>query len=197
MICRKSWITSLSSFLNGYPWTDFRWTFQRLTLLFSNQKINLRFVLPFWLIRRQLMKWTVKYLGVLIDSQLTFKNHIDELTKKISRAIGVLYKLRPYVNTKILTNVYYAIIYPFLLYGITIWGNASLNLITPIHILQKKFVRLATFNDSYSEQHGPLVHTPPLFYELKLLTIFDVFKLQAGKFVYESINGIGPSSLSI
>ena len=136
----------------------------------------------------------VKYLGVLIDSQLTFRNHIDELTKKISRAIGVLYKLRPYVTTKILTNVYYAIVYPFLLYGIVIWGNASVNLINPIHILQKKFVRMATFNDNYPIPRGPLAHTPLLFYELKLLTIFDIFKLQVGKFVYESLNNIGPSS---
>ena len=55
----------------------------------------------------------VKYLGVLIDSHLSFKFHIDELTKKFSRGIGILYKLRHYVTTKILTNVYYAIIYPF------------------------------------------------------------------------------------
>ena len=80
----------------------------------------------------------VRYLGILIDSQLTFKNHIDELNKNISRAIGVLYKLRPYVTTKILTNLYCAIVYPFLLYGITVWGNASKALLTPIHILQKK-----------------------------------------------------------
>ena len=35
----------------------------------------------------------VQYLGVLIDSKLTFKYHIDELNKnrKVSRAIGVLY----------------------------------------------------------------------------------------------------------
>ena len=69
----------------------------------------------------------VKYLGILIDSQLSFKYHIEELNKKISRAIGLLYKLRPFVTTKILINVYYAIVYPFLLYGITIWGNASSN----------------------------------------------------------------------
>ena len=61
----------------------------------------------------------VKYLGVLIDSHLSFKYHIDQLTKKISRGIGILYKLCHYVTTKILTNVYYAIIYPFLLYGVT------------------------------------------------------------------------------
>ena len=36
----------------------------------------------------------VKYLGILIDSQLTFKYHINELNKKVSRAIGILYKLQ-------------------------------------------------------------------------------------------------------
>ena len=58
----------------------------------------------------------VKYFGVLIDSQLTLKHHIDELNKKVSRSIGILYKLRPFVTQKILCNVYYAIVYPFLLY---------------------------------------------------------------------------------
>ena len=83
----------------------------------------------------------VKYLGILIDSQLTFKYHIDELNKKVSRAIGILYRLRPFVTSKILCNVYYAIIYPFLLYGIVICGNTIRTLLEPIHILQKKFVR--------------------------------------------------------
>ena len=40
----------------------------------------------------------VKYLGVLIDSKLTFKYHIGELNRKVSGAIGVLYKLRPFVT---------------------------------------------------------------------------------------------------
>ena len=116
----------------------------------------------------------VKYLGVLIDSHLTFKNHIDDLTKYISRGIGNFYKLRHYVTREILTNVYYAIIYPFLLYGITIWGSASNTLLISLHILQKKFVRLATFNDTYPVY--PLTHTPPLFHKLNLLTIFDTYK---------------------
>ena len=135
----------------------------------------------------------VKYLGILIDSHLSFKFHIDELTKKISRGIGILYKLRHFVTTKILTNVYYAIIYPFLLYGITTWGHASKTLLSPLHILQKKFVRMATFNDTYPLIPGPLTHTPPLFYKLNLLTIFDIYNLQLGKLVYDSLNNIGPT----
>ena len=126
----------------------------------------------------------VKYLGILIDSQLTFKQHINELRKKISRSIGILYKLRPFVNPKILTNVYYAIIMLLFI--------ANDTLLKPIHRLQKKFVRMATFND-YPVIHGPLAHTPPLFYKLRILTIYEIFKLQVGKLVYQSIKGLGPA----
>ena len=136
---------------------------------------------------------SVKYLGILIDSQLTFKNHIDELSKKVSRAIGVLYKLRPYVTAKILTSVYYAIVYPFLLYGIVVWGNASKTFLEPIHKMQKKIVRMITYNDNFPIIPGPLAHTPPLFHKLKILKIYDIFKLQVGKFVFESLNNIGPA----
>ena len=135
----------------------------------------------------------VKYLGVLIDSNLSFKYHIEELTKKVARAIGVLYKIKPFVSAKILTNIYYAIIYPFLLYGVVVWGNASNVLLKPIHILQKTFVRMATNNDTYFTIHRGLAHTPPLFNQLNLLTIYDIFKLQVAKLVYESVNDIGPT----
>ena len=83
---------------------------------------------------------SVKYLGILLDSQLTYKNQINALSKKVSRLIGVLYKLRPFVTSKTLISVYYAMIYPFLLYGIVIWGNVSTTLIKPLYILQKKLV---------------------------------------------------------
>ena len=125
----------------------------------------------------------VKYLGILIDSQLIFNYHIDDLNKKVSRPIGILYKLRAFVTSKILCNVYYAIIYPFLLYGIVIWGKTSITLLEPIYILQKKFVRMVTYKDGYPFIPGPLSHTPPLFLKLRLLNIFDIFKLQLGKLV--------------
>ena len=39
---------------------------------------------------------------------------------------------------------------------------------------------------------GPRVHTPPLFHKLNVLNIFDIYKLQVGKLVYDSLNNIGP-----
>ena len=74
-----------------------------------------------------------------------------------------------------------------------IWGNVNFNLLEPLHILQKKIVRMITFNDNFPIIPGPLVHTLPLFYKLKMLKIYDIYKLQVGNFVYESINNIGHS----
>ena len=55
----------------------------------------------------------VKYLGILIDSQLTFKQHIGDLNKEIARDTN---KIRPFVTTSILLNVDHVFIYPFLLW---------------------------------------------------------------------------------
>ena len=41
---------------------------------------------------------TVKYLGVTFDSNLTWKNHVNELCLKLSKTVGIFSKLRYYVN---------------------------------------------------------------------------------------------------
>ena len=44
----------------------------------------------------------VKYLGLIFDSNLNWKPYLHELSKKISRGIGVLSKIRHYVNGNII-----------------------------------------------------------------------------------------------
>ena len=45
-----------------------------------------------------------KYLGVTFDNSLSFKLHFDKLTKKLSRSVGILAKLKPYLNSKALLS---------------------------------------------------------------------------------------------
>ena len=52
-------------------------------------------------------------------------------------------------------------------------------------------MRLVTFNDTFRSEYRSLSHTPPLFQKLNILNIFDIFKVQVGKLVYESLNCIG------
>ena len=60
----------------------------------------------------------------LIDSTLCWKPHTDNLSKKIARAMGIMYKVRPFVNFHIMLNLYYSLVYPHLLYDIEVWGSS-------------------------------------------------------------------------
>ena len=62
-----------------------------------------------------------KYLGVYIDQNLSWKPHIEYISKKVSKACGALAKIRHYVNTDILRNVYFAV-NSYLRYRIVAWG---------------------------------------------------------------------------
>ena len=65
----------------------------------------------------------VQYLGVMLDSRLNWKVHVTHIMKKIKRNIGLISKLRYYVNINTLVGLYYALIYPFLTYSLIVWGS--------------------------------------------------------------------------
>ena len=67
----------------------------------------------------------VKYLGILVDSFINWNFHIDELSTKLSRAAGMLAKIRHYINVKTLSMVYHGIFSSLLLYGSQIWGQSN------------------------------------------------------------------------
>ena len=87
---------------------------------------------------------TVKYLGVTFDANLTWKNHIDELCLKLSKTVGVVSKLRYYVNIDELKILYNSLIYPFFTYGVHIWGLTYPTYLNPLTTLQKHLVRIMT-----------------------------------------------------
>ena len=97
---------------------------------------------------------TVKYLGVTFDSNLTWKNRVNELCVKLSKAVGIFSKLRYYINVHILM-LYYSLIYPSLTYGIQVWGLTYPTDLKPVTTLQKRVIRIMTFSD-------PRSHSEPL-----------------------------------
>ena len=80
-----------------------------------NPTLNTRVILE--------MKDFVKYLGIMIDSELSWKHHIDFICHKISRSVGIIAKMRHYIPRHLLLNLYHALIAPYLNYGICLWGN--------------------------------------------------------------------------
>ena len=129
----------------------------------------------------------IKYLGVIIDSTLTWKNQIKNIANKISRAIGVMYKLRPYLNMTLLKSIYYSLIYSHIVYAIQVWGSACDTELNKILILQKRVVRLITHNDKRPILPGPLIASDPLFVKLDLLKVKDIFIMQISKFIFNCL----------
>ena len=70
------------------------------------------------------MKDFVKYLGIMTDSELSWKHHIDFICHKISsRSVRIIVKMRHYIPWHLLLNLYHALIAPYLNYGICLWGK--------------------------------------------------------------------------
>ena len=131
----------------------------------------------------------IKYLGVFIDSHLSWKYQVDHIARKIKRGIGILSKLRHFLNIKILVNLYYAIIYPFLIYALIIWGNTYSTTLKPLIILQKKAMRVITFS-RFDE------HSSPLFKRLQILKFTHLITLRMTMFMYKYHRQLLPSSLN-
>ena len=132
----------------------------------------------------------IKYLGVLIDSSLSWKYQISNTSKKISRALGIMYKLRPFLPLKVLKNVYYSLIYSHIIYAIESWGSASKSELDKMLILQKRAMRLMTFNDICPTVPGPLIPSDSIFIKLDILKVMDIYKFQVSKFIFKCINKI-------
>ena len=79
----------------------------------------------------------VKFLGVLLDANMSWKYHINELLKKLSGTLGLFYKIRYYVPLEILKQLYYSLFYSFVSYGITVWGLTYKSLVQKLIVIKR------------------------------------------------------------
>ena len=113
----------------------------------------------------------MKYLGLLIDSSLTWKNHIDQIALRISKTVGLLAKLRHFVPRITLINIYKFLILPNISYGLTVWGMASKCYINKMLILHKRALRFINFFH-FKEHVVPPVNF--LHYEAVCCRMYDI-----------------------
>ena len=131
-----------------------------------------------------------KYLGVMIDKNLSWKPHIQYICKKISKACGSLANLRYCVGVNLLREVYHSLIHSYLRYGILAWGNASDTTLQPLKSLINRAVRIMLF-----APFGRL-DLDPIYDYLKILDVDKVKDLETSKFMYKLKNNILPVTIA-
>ena len=114
------------------------------------------------------------FLGLTIDENFTWNSHIQKISNKVSRALGVMSRLKRFLPSTILRLLYNSLVLPHLQYSILAWGFKNSRLTK----LQKRAVRIIC-GSKYN------AHTEPLFKKLNLLRLEDIFKLNVLKFLYK------------
>ena len=116
-----------------------------------------------------------RFLGLTLDTRLSWKHHLNRVCSKISSAVGVLNRLKKLLPKNVLFMIYNSLVLPYMNYCLVCWGSINTNRIL---LLQKKAVRAIT-NSHY------IAHCDPIFKNLNILKIDDLFVVQLLKIYYK------------
>ena len=125
---------------------------------------------------------TFNFLGLTISDQLDWTSHVDKISKKLSRNIGILRRLRSQLPADIIKILYFSLIHSHLTYMILIWGHENNEILKK----QKQALRII-HNKHY------LSHTDPLFKSAKILKVSDLHTQAQLKFCRKFIDGRLPN----
>ena len=127
----------------------------------------------------------IKFLGVIIDENLTWKNHITTIENKISKNIGVLYKSKFLLNKTCLKHVYFSFIHSYLNYANIAWGSTNQNKLKKLHNKQKHAARIICNEERYSSSR-------PLMKKLNILNIYQLNIYQTLNFMFKTKENTTP-----
>ena len=79
----------------------------------------------------------LQFLGLYIDEKLDWHEHINKCKNKLTSALYVINKVNSYLPVSALKTIYYTLVYPYLTYGIILWGSTYKTYWTTLFIIQK------------------------------------------------------------
>ena len=126
-----------------------------------------------------------KFLGVLIDENLNWKAQIADISSKVSKSIGLLYKATPILNKTLLKQLYYAFVHSYLSYANIAWGSTHKSKLETLYRRQKHAIRIINFKTR-------LTHSKPLFLDMKILNLYEINIFQVLSFMFKCKLGISP-----
>ena len=129
---------------------------------------------------------SIKFLGVLLDENLSWKDHISTIETKVAKNIGLLYKAKHFVNEECLKQLYFAYIHSYLSYANIAWASTHKTKLKKLVSQQKQACRIVF--------HKPrLTHAQPLLKCLKALNLFQINIYQTVLLMHKVENNEAPT----
>ena len=126
-----------------------------------------------------------KLLGVFIDENLSWKQHIEILSSKISKSIGILYKSRDVLSKQCLKQLYFSFIHSYVNYANITWASTSKSKLERLYCCQKHAARVIYHKDRYA-------HASPLLNDMKALNVFKLNIFNNLCFMYTCKQDLNP-----
>ena len=125
---------------------------------------------------------TIKYLGVLLDHKLTFKSHINNLSEKINKYVGIFYHIRHMLPSKCRQVLYYSFVFSYLYYCTEIYGNIQRTSLKPLQLAQNRALRALQYKNKYypiNEMHK----------DYGILKVHDIVQYKQSKIIHSLLTG--------
>ena len=129
----------------------------------------------------------MKYLGVILDQKLNWHKHIQYVCSKLSKAAGIIYKVRKKVPQSVLLLLYHSLVATYLRYGIASWGSAKTTAMRKLRSMQNKVLRYITNTPRYTS-------VADQYSRLSLLNLDDLYTLEISKFMFRNSETSLPSA---
>ena len=98
----------------------------------------------------------IKYLGVLLDNSLEWKDQVRAVSLKVSRGLGILKHAKKFLPFSAFTSLYTSIIEPHFRYCCSVWGCAGTTETNRLQNLQNRAARIVT-NSSFDTSSNQLI----------------------------------------
>ena len=133
---------------------------------------------------------STKYLGTFIDNKLTWKKQIQHIKSKLAKGIGMISKIRYYVDEACLLKMFYSFVQSYINYNIINWSCTRSGFLDPIDKKLKKAIRIISFAKTKYD------HTDPFFKKHTILPFKEQVTYRKAIFMWKVTNEIAPKVLS-
>ena len=130
---------------------------------------------------------SAKFLGVILDNKLTWKEHVEQLKVKLKRSLGMIHRGKKLLNCHGLKMLYYAQFYSHLNYCIVIWGSMTTSENKQkLKTMQNNCVKLLDLSKCLDE----------IYRKHKILKLDELVNLEQKKLGYKLNNDLLPLNLA-
>ena len=128
---------------------------------------------------------SIKFLGVMLDEHLSWKDHIKMVENKLAKNLRLLYCVNQYLNESSLKTVYFSYIHSYLNYANIAWASTYPTNLKQIHLKQKHAARIVYNKDKFT-------NSKPLLKNLNALNVYQINIYQHLGFMHKFNNNETP-----